>query len=121
MTRRRPAALPGACLLLLTLVFAASPAAAWTPAAAAQDPVIAAAGDIACAPDDPNFNGGAGVDGFCRQRATSDLLVGAGLTWVLPLGDIQYNSASLANITAVYDPTWGRVKSISRPVLGNHE
>ena len=25
------------------------------------------------------------------------------------------------NLNAVYDPTWGRVKSISRPVLGNHD
>ena len=47
------------------------------PPAVAQDPVIAAAGDIACDPDDPDFNGGAGVDGHCRQRATSDLLVSA--------------------------------------------
>jgi hypothetical protein len=119
VTRKRPAARRGAGLLLLSLALAVSPAA--TSTAAAQDPMIAAAGDIACAPDDPNYNGGAGVDGFCRQRATSDLLVGAGLSWVLPLGDIQYNSASLANITAVYDPTWGRVKSITRPVVGNHE
>jgi acid phosphatase type 7 len=81
--------------------------------AAAQDPVIAAAGDIACDPSDTTDP--------CQQKETSDLLVGAGLTAVLPLGDIQYNSASLANILAVYDPTWGRVKSISRPVLGNHE
>jgi acid phosphatase type 7 len=89
--------------------------------AAAQDPVIAAAGDNACDPDDPNMNGGAGTDAGCRQRATSDLLVGAPLAAVLPLGDIQYNSASLSNILAVYDPTWGRVKAISRPILGNHE
>jgi hypothetical protein len=82
--------------------------------AAAQDPVIAAAGDIAC--------DSAGTTNPCRQMETSDLLVGAGLTRVLPLGDItQSGSASLANIVALYDPSWGRVKSISRPVLGNHE
>jgi predicted PurR-regulated permease PerM len=51
------------------------------------------------------------------QRATSDLLVGAGLSAVLPLGDIQYNSASLANILAVYDPTWGRFKAITWAVI----
>ena len=38
-----------------------------------------------------------------------------------PLGDIQYDSATTARINAVYAPTWGRVKSISRPILGNHE
>jgi hypothetical protein len=91
--------------------------------AAAADPVIAAAGDIACDPNDSGYNGGAGTSDRCRQRATSDLLVGAGagLAAVLPLGDIQYDSASSENIAQVYDPTWGRVKSISRPVLGNHE
>jgi acid phosphatase type 7 len=88
---------------------------------AAADPVIAAAGDIACDPADPGYNGGNGTSTRCRQRATSDLLVGAGLAAVLPLGDIQYDSPSAANLAAVYNPTWGRVKSISRPVVGNHE
>jgi hypothetical protein len=103
-----------AALLALALLPLAGPARA-------ADPVIAAAGDIACDPSDPGFNGGAGTSVRCRQRATSDLLVGAGLAAVLPLGDIQYDSASLSAIQAVYHPTWGRVKSISRPVLGNHE
>jgi acid phosphatase type 7 len=89
--------------------------------AGAADPIIAAAGDIGCAPTDPGYNGGNGTATRCRQRATSDLLVGAGLAAVLPLGDIQYDSPSAANLKAVYDPTWGRVKSISRPVLGNHD
>ncbi len=88
---------------------------------ATADPVIAAAGDIACDPADPGYNGGAGTSTRCRQRATSDLLVGAGLAAVLPLGDIQYDSPTASRINAVYAPTWGRVKSISRPVLGNHD
>ena len=83
--------------------------------------MIAAAGDIACSPTDPGYNNGAGTADRCHQRATSDLLVGTPLAAVLPLGDIQYDSASLSNIMAVYDPTWGRVKSISRPIVGNHE
>ena len=62
--------------------------------AGAADPIIAAAGDIACAPTDPGYNGGNGTPTRCRQRATSDLLVGAGLAAVLPLGDIQYDSPS---------------------------
>jgi acid phosphatase type 7 len=88
---------------------------------AAASPVIAAAGDIACSPSDPGYNRGAGTSDRCRQRATSNLLVNAGLAAVLPLGDIQYDTASLSRINTVYHPTWGRVKSISRPVLGNHE
>jgi hypothetical protein len=103
------------------LVAIALLAVATSGAARAADPVIAAAGDIACDPADPGFNGGAGTSTRCRHRATSDLLVGAGLAAVLPLGDIQYRSASLPTIQAVYDPTWGRVKSISHPILGNHE
>ena len=90
-------------------------------AEATADPVIAAAGDIACDPADPGYNGGAGTSTRCQQRATSDLLVGAGLAAVLPLGDIQYDSPTASSIAAVYNPTWGRVKSISRPVLGNHD
>ena len=89
--------------------------------AAAADPVIAAAGDIACAHDDSHYNGGAGTPGFCRQRATSDLMVGAGLAAVLPLGDIQYDSASATDLNAVYDPTWGRVKRSAARCSGNHE
>jgi len=107
--------------MVLAAAVAAVAAGSMAAASAAADPVIAAAGDIACDPDDPGYNGGTGTSTRCRQRATSDLLVGAGLAAVLPLGDIQYDSASLSNINAVYDPTWGRVKSISRPVLGNHE
>jgi hypothetical protein len=88
---------------------------------AAADPLIAAAGDIACDPSDPGYNGGRGTAHRCRQRATSNLLVGAGLAAVLPLGDIQYDSPSASNLRAVYDRTWGRVKSISHPILGNHD
>ena len=85
------------------------------PPAAGADPVIAAAGDIAC---DPSDSYGPST---CHQMETSDLLVGTAPDAVLPLGDIQYDSSSLANIMAVYDPSWGRVKAISHPILGNHE
>lgn len=85
------------------------------------DPVVAAAGDIACDPADPGYNGGNGTPDRCQQRATSDLLVGGGIDAVLMLGDMQYDSPTAANIAAVYHPTWGRVKSITRPVIGNHE
>jgi hypothetical protein len=102
--------------LLLVLAVGVAVSALAAPAGA-QDPVIAAAGDIACDPVNPD----PGTGDFCHQGQTSDLLVGAGLAAVLPLGDIQYNSASLTKILQVYDPTWGRVKSISRPILGNHE
>src|SRR5215212_660342 len=52
-----------------------------------SDPVIAAAGDIACDPANTNFNNGEGNQAFLQS----------------------------------YDSGWGRLKSISHPVVGNHE
>ena len=89
--------------------------------AATSDPVIAAAGDIACDPADPNYNGGAGVSTACQQFATSNLLVNHGYAAVLPLGDNQYSTGSSAQYNASYEPSWGRVKGISHPVPGNHD
>ena len=106
--RMRPPALGvGAACLLLGL--GAAPAYA-------ADPVIAAAGDIACAPTgtpnaDPNFNNGDGQNGFCSQKHTSDLLVGAGLDRVLALGDNQYARGTAAEFQGSYAPSWGRPES----------
>ena len=119
LKRARLAVVP-ACVLAVGLVLAigaASPPAV----SAAGDPVIAAAGDIACDPANPNFKGGAGTSANCRQRYTSDLAVGTGLTAVLPLGDNQYECGSLQAFQQSYDPSWGRVKSITHPAVGNHE
>jgi hypothetical protein len=97
-----------------------SPTASATPTGG--DPVIAAAGDIACDPTSGSFNGGLGTASSCRQKATSDLMLAIpGLAAVLPLGDIQYENGALDKFTASYAPSWGRLKSITRPVPGNHE
>ena len=40
---------------------------------------------------------------------------------VLVLGDVQYEKGSSAAFSASYGPTWGRVKSITAPAVGNHE
>lgn len=90
-------------------------------ALAASDPVIAAAGDIACDPAGEGFNGGQGNALSCRQQYTSDLLVDADLAAVLPLGDVQYECGGYQAFLQSYDLSWGRVKDISRPVVGNHE
>lgn len=95
--------------------------AAGSPAATTADPTIAAAGDIGCGTTDPNYNGGLGTPTACRMKYTSDLLVNGGYTGVLPLGDTMQSDATASGYAAVYDPTWGRVKSISHPVPGNHE
>jgi hypothetical protein len=110
-----PACIAAACAcLLLCLLLGAGPANA-------ADPVIVAAGDIACDTQSEFFNGGLGTDGHCRQRATSDLIVNGGLSAVLTLGDSQYHVGALSDFEASFDPTWGRVKPIIRPVVGNHE
>jgi calcineurin-like phosphoesterase family protein len=90
-------------------------------ALAASDPVIAAAGDIACDPASASFNNGEGNPSSCRQKYTSDLLMDTDLAAVLPLGDVQYECGGYQAFLQSYDPSWGRVKSISHPVIGNHE
>jgi len=85
------------------------------------DPVIGAAGDIACDPGDGRFNGGAGISGACRELATSNILFGSDLAAVLPLGDDQYEDATWWKFMQSYDASWGRVFQLTRPVPGNHE
>jgi acid phosphatase type 7 len=90
-------------------------------ALAASDPVIAAAGDIACDPADSHFNNGLGTTSNCHQKYTSDLLFNSGLSAILDLGDNQYFCGGYQAFLQSYDPTWGRLKSITHPALGNHE
>lgn len=99
----------------------AGPAGADKAAQGSADPVIAAAGDIACDPDSESFNDGEGNPNSCRQKYTSDLLVNADLAAVLPLGDVQYHCGGYDAFMQSYHPSWGRVRAISRPVVGNHE
>jgi Fibronectin type III domain/Calcineurin-like phosphoesterase len=108
-----------ASLLVGTVLAASGPVE--PRASATGDPVVATAGDIACDPANANFHGGAGSSNACRQRYVSDLLVGSGLSAVLPLGDNQYECGSLSAFQQSYDPSWGRVKPITHPVVGNHE
>ena len=83
------------------------------------DPVIAAAGDIACGPVRSGSQ--------CRDADTARLLVEAPLFMnqdveaVLPLGDLQYEHGLLEDFLNYYHRTWGRAKEISWPTPGNHE
>lgn len=98
-----------------------------TSAGRRADPVIAAAGDIACDPTSGRFNGGDGTDTACRQRYTGrilrDLHETTNLRAILPLGDAQYECGGLREFERSYALSWGAsaLKSISRPVPGNHE
>jgi len=82
---------------------------------------VAAAGDIACDPDAKGYNRGRGVAGRCHQRATSDVVKDIDPDAVFALGDLQYQAGTLANFRASYDPTWGRFKDITYPIVGDHE
>jgi len=79
---------------------------------ALADPVIAAAGDIAC---------GTGSSGNCAQQATANVVASINPDAVVLLGDDQYENGTLSDFTAYFDPTWGVWKSITRPAPGNHE
>jgi calcineurin-like phosphoesterase family protein len=104
----------------VAIVVAIGAVAATSPPASGS-PVVAAVGDIACDPGDRNFNSGNGTSFACRQKYTSDLVVNRGLAAVLALGDLQYEDATLWKFLNSYGPTWGRVKSITHPAVGNHE
>jgi len=85
------------------------------------DPVVAAAGDIACDPASPDFASGLGTGAACRQRQTSDLLLRMDLAAVLATGDLQYEDAKLWKFQQSFDLSWGRLKPLIRPTPGNHE
>jgi hypothetical protein len=75
----------------------------------ADDPVLAAAGDIAPAAETGHDQG------------TSDRVLAIHPTAVLALGDLQYPSGALEDFRRYYDRTWGRFKDRTRPAPGNHE
>ena len=84
---------------------------------------VAAAGDIACDPASSAFNGGAGTR---RRNATSvgvsNAILAGDYDAVLPLGDVQYEQRhGQLSSPASYHPSWGRLKAITHPAVGNHE
>lgn len=91
--------------------------------ACAPAPVVQviAVGDMACAPVDPAFNDGKGQDDECMAQAVSDAAVARQPDLLLGLGDYQYEVASEADWASAYAPTWGRLREITRPALGNQE
>lgn len=91
---------------------------------AGADPIIAAAGDIACGADSTSAT--------CKEWYTSELLRQINPNAVLLLGDTQYEQGQLqyylgndpfcqSNPPRCFNPTWGRFKNIIYPSVGNHE
>nr|WP_275404146.1 metallophosphoesterase [Pseudonocardia acidicola] len=84
--------------------------------------VVAAAGDIACAPD----TAGPGSEEQnsatrCQEHTTADIVRSMQPDAVLALGDLQYPNGTLERFRTGYDLSWGAFKNITYPVPGNHE
>ena len=78
--------------------------------------IVDAVGDMVCG------SAAAVTPTTCHEQQVSDLIVDdPDVTAFLALGDLQYNAGSLEEFETYYEPTYGRVKSITRPVIGNHK
>jgi hypothetical protein len=94
--------------LSILVLLAAVTGLTGTANAAAADPVIAAAGDIASCSSS-------------GDEATAKLLEAIDPTAVLTLGDNVYDRGSPQEFKNCYDPSWGQKKAITRPSPGNHD
>ena len=104
------------CLVVVYLLALVVASIQPRPAVAASDPVIVAAGDIAC-------NGDQRASQPCKDLETSELLLPSAINpdAVLALGDLQYENGLYGDFLAYFDRSWGRVKDKIYPVPGNHE
>lgn len=93
------------CAALLAMTIGAGTVAAQQ--AHGSDPVLIGAGDIADCTD------------LAGAEATAKLLE-ANPGTVMAIGDLAYPDGTKENFEC-YDKTWGRVKSRTRPAVGNHE
>lgn len=75
--------------------------------------ILAAAGDIAerCTASDSD----------CAHVKSAKLVQQMNPAAVITMGDSQYDDAHLSDYQSYYDKTWGKFKSITRPVPGNHD
>ncbi len=86
------------------------------------NPVVAAVGDMACAPADSHFNGGAGQTYNCGEvRTAARMETDSSIDDLLGLGDYQYGCGTLAEFAQSYGPSWGFFNNIIDPSVGNHE
>lgn len=82
---------------------------------------IVAVGDIVCN-DARRLAVGTGPLGSqCSEADTVALATEMNPDAVLALGDNQYEAASYAELATWYEPTWGKLKSRTHPLRGNHE
>jgi len=80
------------------------------------DPMLVGAGDIAYSP-----SGRSGPDEATALLLDGIVAANPGLVTVFTAGDNAYENGSTTDYASYYDPTWGRLKTITKPVPGNHE
>lgn len=88
---------------------------------ASHAPVVAAVGDMVCNRGTKEGPNRAPKYGLCDSMAVSDIVVDGSYDAFFALGDEQYLRGSYQHFTGYYDPSYGRVKDITYPILGNHE
>lgn len=77
----------------------------------------AAVGDMVCDPTDP----GVGSATECKAKEVSDIAVSLQPDVFFGLGDYVYEVPKADAYRDVYGPSWGRLKDITVPALGNQE
>lgn len=90
-------------------------------AAGGDSHTVVAVGDVACDPDAPAFNSGLGTTAGCRQAAVAQAVTNARPESFFALGDLQYYDGTYDKFMKSYDPAFGGLTPITRPVPGNHE
>lgn len=78
---------------------------------------VVAVGDMVCDPTDP----GVGSSTECKSQEVSDIAVGLQPDGFLGLGDYVYEVPKTDTYQEVYAPSWGRLRDITVPALGNQE
>ena len=102
-------ALTVTCTQNLSVILPPCDASSALPAASATSTVtVVAVGDIA------DCDGG-------KQMQVADLVQQMLPQAVLGLGDLAYPNGALADFTGCYEPSFGRFRTITLPVPGNHE
>jgi hypothetical protein len=101
----------------LALLFVVTVSCAGRPSDARQasgPAMIAAVGDIAC-------NNPPGDPPRCKYDRVAELIRSIEPIRFLALGDLQYLRGTPEQFATYYDPHFGDLKPITRPVPGNHE
>jgi acid phosphatase type 7 len=113
-TTKLAAEVPTSVAAATTVVGASATTA--KPASSGPPIVVGVVGDVACDPGD------ARTVKQCRDSQVAELIAAEpDLKQLLVTGDMQYETGDAANFMKAYDKTFGRFRSITLPVPGNHE